>query len=67
MDKLVISIYEELDYRKESLHITFNVDNRRFGILKYKLSFRNLAKNSYVQKWEGIINGKEYIPAGQRN
>ena len=33
MDKLVVSIYDPLDYRKESLHITFNPNNKKWHFL----------------------------------
>jgi hypothetical protein len=40
MDKLVISIYEELDYRKEALHITFNLDKDEWNFEYYSLPFQ---------------------------
>ena len=40
MDKLVISIYEDIDYRRESLHITFNLDKKEWQFEYFALPYQ---------------------------
>ena len=61
MDKLVISIYEELDYRKESLHITFNVDKEEWNLRYFALPFqepefeRIYSADKGIEKFDNFI------------
>jgi hypothetical protein len=40
MDKLIVSIYDPIDYRKEALHITFDVDNDKWRFNYFALPFQ---------------------------
>ncbi len=40
MDKLVISIYDPIDYRKEALHITFDLLNRKWNFKYFAMPFQ---------------------------
>jgi hypothetical protein len=40
MDKLVVSIYEPIEWNREALHITFNTTTRRWHFVYYALPFR---------------------------
>ena len=41
MDKLVVSIYENIDYRKEALHITFNLNSNEWNFQYFAVPFKD--------------------------
>ena len=41
MDKLVISIYNPMDYQKEALHITFDIKNRKWNFVYKAMPFQD--------------------------
>jgi hypothetical protein len=41
MDKLVVSIYDPIDYRKEALHINFDLDNNKWYFNYYAMPFQD--------------------------
>lgn len=41
MDKLVISIYENIDYQKEALHITFNLKSNEWNFKYFAVPFKD--------------------------
>ncbi|QES91051.1 hypothetical protein [Rhizosphaericola mali] len=61
MDKLVISIYEELDYRKEALHITFDLVQEKWHFEYFALPFqtpefvRTYSADKGIEKLENFI------------
>lgn len=61
MDKLVVSIYEELDHRKEALHITFNLDKDEWNFEYFALPFqepefvRTYSADKGIEKFDNFI------------
>jgi hypothetical protein len=61
MDKLVISIYDPLDYRKESLHITFDLWNRKWHFEYIAMPFqeaeivRTYDEEKGIEKFDNFI------------
>ena len=61
MDKLVVSIYDPIDYRKESLHITFNLFNSKWKFEYIAMPFdkpefiRTYDKQLGIEKLENFI------------
>lgn len=61
MDKLVVSIYEELDYRKEALHITFNIYKNQWHFEYYAMPFqepefvRTYSADLGIEKFDNFI------------
>jgi hypothetical protein len=61
MDKLVVGIYEELDYRKETLHITFNLDSSEWNFKYYGMPFqeaefqRTYSAEKGIEKFDNFI------------
>lgn len=61
MDKLVVSIYEELDYRKETLHITFNLDKNEWHFEYFAMPFqepefvRTYSADKGIEKFDNFI------------
>ena len=61
MDKLVISIYDPLDYRKEALHITFNLSNKQWIFEYIAMPFqepefvRTYEEDKGIEKFEKFI------------
>jgi len=62
MDKLVVGIYDPLDYRKESLHITFDLSAKRWNFEYIAMPFdgpefvRNYDEELGVEKFDSFIN-----------
>ena len=61
MDKLVVSIYDPLDYRKESLHITFDLFDKKWKFLYYAKPFgeaefvRTYDEDKGIEKFDNFI------------
>lgn len=61
MDKLVVSIYEEIEYRKESLHITFNLDKKEWNFEYFAQPFqepefiRTYSIDKGIEKFDNFI------------
>ena len=61
MDKLVISIYDPIDYRKEALHVTFNLYNKKWKFEYISMPFekaefvRTYDQNLGIEKFENFI------------
>jgi hypothetical protein len=61
MDKLVVSIYNPLDYRKESLHITYGLESNKWQFEYYALPFQ---EPEFVRTYEaekGIEKFEDFI------
>lgn len=62
MDKLVVSIYEELDYRKEALHITFDLYKNEWHFKYFAVPFRQpeftrtYSADKGIEKFDNFIN-----------
>lgn len=61
MDKLVVSIYDELDYRKESLHITFDLDKDKWNFIYFAMPFqepefvRTYSADKGIEKFDNFV------------
>jgi len=61
MDKLVISIYDQIDYRKEALHITFNLFSKKWNFEYIAMPFQ---KPEFVRSYneqDGIKKFDKFI------
>ncbi|WP_299363166.1 hypothetical protein [Winogradskyella sp.] len=62
MDKLVISIYDPIDYRKEALHITFDLQGRTWNFEYISKPFqtsefvRTYDEVKGIEKFDNFIN-----------
>jgi hypothetical protein len=61
MDKLVVSIYDPIDYRKEALHITFDLWNRKWHFEYIAMPFqepefvRTYDEEKGIEKFDNFI------------
>lgn len=61
MDKLVISIYDPIDYRKEAMHITFDLQNRKWNFRYIAMPFqepefvRTYDEEMGIEKFDNFI------------
>ncbi len=62
MDKLVVSIYDPLDYRKESLHITFDLWTKKWNFEYIAMPFnepefvRTYDEELGIEKFDSFID-----------
>ena len=61
MDKLVISIYDPLDYRKEALHINFNLLTRKWHFEYFALPFQDPEFVRDYKEVDGIAKFDKFI------
>lgn len=61
MDKLVLSVYDPIDYQKEALHITFNINTNTWTFNYIALPFsdpefvRTYSANKGIEKLDKFI------------
>ena len=61
MDKLVVSIYDPIDYRKEALHINFDLFNEKWHFNYYAIPFqdpefvRTYSADKGIEKFDSFI------------
>ena len=61
MDKLVISIYDPLDYRKEALHIKFNLHTKKWHFEYIALPFQDPEFVRDYNEEDGIAKFDKFI------
>ena len=61
MDKLVVSIYDPLDYRRESLHITFDLVDRKWHFVYYAKPFADAEFIKIYNEDKGIEKFDNFI------
>ena len=57
MDKLVISIYHQIDYSKESLHITFNLHSNKWNFKYIAMPFQ---KPKFVRSYDEQVGIQKF-------
>lgn len=61
MDKLVVSIYDPIDYRKEALHINFDIYNDKWHFYYFAMPFqdpefvRTYPADKGIEKFDNFI------------
>jgi len=61
MDKLIISVYDKIDFRKEALHIQFDLSTNTWEFSYYALPFqepefvRNYSSEKGIEKFDQFI------------
>jgi len=61
MDKLVISIYNPIDYRKESLHIFFNLDTKKWRFEYFAMPYQKAEFARNYPEEKGIEKLNKFI------
>lgn len=57
MDKLVISIYDQIDYRKEALHITFDLHSNKWNFKYIAMPFQ---KPEFVKTYDEQVGIEKF-------
>ncbi|GGF24266.1 hypothetical protein [Hymenobacter cavernae] len=57
MDKLVVSIYDPIDYRKEALHITYDLDKNSWTFNYFALPFQD---PEFVRTYSGEMGIEKF-------
>lgn len=61
LDKLVVSIYEQIDYRREALHIKYDLNHETWNFNYYAMPFQNAefvrtySADKGIEKFDNII------------